>query len=85
MDFSNELSCFFFLMELNAVVLIGLYDMFSLKIIINNLFTLEALMTGLAYASYRAYLAKRETDMYLTKANEVKTEHHALVFLDYLG
>ena len=59
--------------------------MFSLQLILNNLFFLEALMTALAYVSLRAYQTRRKIQLHLTKAADVKTPSHALIFLDYLA
>ena len=84
-DYSNQLSCFFYLMELNAVILVGLYNVFSLQLISSNIFFVEALMTCLAYFALSTYLARRKVEMHLTRAVDVTHSSQALIFLDYLS
>lgn len=71
-NFSQSVSNLFFFVELNLAFLALAYRAFKLPLLSENLYLIMFIMTGLEYAALTAYIARRNSDMSLSSASELK-------------
>lgn len=82
--FSQNVSSLFYFLELNASLLILLFYLLNLEIISANLVFLLIIMTLLEYSALNAYVSRRNKNMFLSSAADLKSEDDAILYLDRL-
>ena len=79
------MSSIYYCIEFNTAILMTIYNIFSFRLVYNNMIYLEISMTLMAYYTLAVYLKRRQDGFYLTKASDITTEDEALLYLDYIG
>lgn len=82
--FSQNVSSLFYFLELNTSLLVLLFYLLNLEIISANLLFLLVIMTLLEYSALNAYVSRRNKNMFLSSAADLKSEDDALLYLDRL-
>lgn len=82
--FSQNVSSLFYFLELNASFLVLLYYVLNLELLSANLVFLLIIMTLLEYSALNAYVSRRNKNMFLSSAAELKSEDDAILYLDRL-
>lgn len=82
--FSQNVSSFLYFLELNVSLLVLLFYVLNLDLISANLIFLLIIMTLLEYSALNAYISRRNKNMFLSSAVDLKSEDDAILYLDRL-
>lgn len=82
--FSQNVSSLIYFLGLNTSLLVFLFYILNLDLISANLIFLLIIMTLLEYSALNAYITRRNRNMFLSSAADLKNEDDAILYLDRL-
>lgn len=83
-DLAQSISSLFYFVELNLSLLAFAIYLLKLDLLSENLFLILILMTLLEFSALNAYITRRNSNMYLSSATDLKEEEQAVLYLERL-
>jgi hypothetical protein len=83
-DFAQSISSLFYFVELDLSLLAFAIYLLKLDLLSENLFFILLLMTLLEFSALNAYITRRNANMYLSSAADLKDEQQAILYLERL-